>query len=124
MLNSSDPAKCLYPIEEQLRIRSLAGDGKCYVFAVYDICRKKAPHLLKLADDAKKQAAEDRKKMLAEQKREREEEKEREKAGAATQAGRGGAYTEDMQMHSNVFMVHGTVPNRAVAANSHLCEDL
>ena len=120
MLNTSDPAKALYPIEEQLRIRSLAGDGKCYVFAVYDICRLKAPALLKLAEDAKKQNQLDRQKMLAEQKQKSEEEK----AGTTTEAGRGGTYTTDMQMHTNVFMVHGTVPNKAVAANSHLCEDL
>ena len=61
--------------------------------------------------------------MLEDKKREKEE-AQATAAATATEAGRGGDYTTEMQMHSNVFMVHGTVPNRAVAANSHLCEDL
>ena len=53
MLNSSDPTKALYPIEEQLRLRSIAGDGRCYVFTVYDICRIRADKIKKLAEEVK-----------------------------------------------------------------------
>ena len=114
MLNTSDPTKALYPIEEQLRLRSLAGDGKCYVFTVYDVCRIKAYNIKKLAEEVKKQKRLDRK-ASAEQKNGLIVKKE---------AGRGDDYATEMQMETNVFMIHGTVPSRAVAANSHLCEDL
>ena len=39
LMNSSDPCKALYNIEEKLRQKSLCGSGLCFVFAVYDICR-------------------------------------------------------------------------------------
>ena len=39
LINTDDPQKALYPIEERLRNISSAGKGKCFVFAVYDICR-------------------------------------------------------------------------------------
>ena len=42
LLNDSDPKKALYNIEEKLRKFSLNGNGKCFVFAVYDVCRIKA----------------------------------------------------------------------------------
>ena len=56
LLNSSDPQKALYSIEEQLRLRSLAGHGKCFVFAVYDICRINADKLKQLAKEQKEVA--------------------------------------------------------------------
>ena len=61
LLNTSDPTKALYPIEEQLRLRSLAGDGKCYVFTVYDVCRIKAYDIKKLAEEVKKKKNLDKK---------------------------------------------------------------
>ena len=117
MLNTSDPTKALYPIEEQLRLRSIAGDGRCYVFTVYDICRIKADKIKKLAEEVK-----ERRKL--DEKAEAEEKKELQALEEAKQAGRGGEYTAGKKIQTNVFMLHGTVPAKAVEAKSHLCEDL
>ena len=39
LINTSDATKAMYNIEEKLRIKSLLGLGKTFVFAVFDICR-------------------------------------------------------------------------------------
>ena len=39
VLDSSNPLKTLYPIEEKLRVLSINGRGYAYCFGVYDICR-------------------------------------------------------------------------------------
>ena len=53
LLNTSDPKKAMYNIEEKLRKKSLVSNGKCFIFAVYDVCR-----LQKDADKIKQLLAE------------------------------------------------------------------
>ena len=55
LTNSDDPQKALFPIEEKLRNISSAGKGKCFVFAVYDICRVSNAALKRKADDQAEQ---------------------------------------------------------------------
>ena len=42
MLNESSIDIALFGIEEELRMISSAGKGKCFVIAVYDMCRTDA----------------------------------------------------------------------------------
>ena len=39
LLNTHEPEKAMYNIEEQLRKKSRVGNGYCFIFAIYDVCR-------------------------------------------------------------------------------------
>ena len=51
LLNTADVNHALYPIELTLRTFSKYGKGKCFVFAVYDICRLSSASLKKKASE-------------------------------------------------------------------------
>ena len=44
-MNESNPSKVLLPIEKILRALITTGAGSCYVFSVFDLCRKDATEL-------------------------------------------------------------------------------
>ena len=39
LLNTAEVKDALHPIEMRLRSHSKVGNGNCFVFAIYDICR-------------------------------------------------------------------------------------
>ena len=51
LLNTDIVKDALYPIELTLRTFSKIGKGKCFVFAVYDICRLSSASLRKKATE-------------------------------------------------------------------------
>ena len=79
MLNESTIDRALFNIEEELRILSAVASGRCFVVAVYDMCRIDASKYKVDSDKQKEQQAKDRKEAFM-------------RKIAAAQEGRGGDY--------------------------------
>ena len=100
LLNELSIDKALFDIEEELRMISEQGKGKCFVLAVYDLCRNDASKQKVLCDERVDQLYKARM--------------------AAKYPGRGEDYEKPIAK-TQYFHVQGTSPGKALAAKSHLC---
>ena len=118
ILNTTDPKKILYNVDEHARATSAIGKGHCFVFAVYDTCRSDASTFKNLQAESELNVEKPKEEVKLDQKDDLEEQPNGEVLRGVDSP------KELLHNKVNYFKISGTTPFGSVPGDSKLAKEV